>query len=223
MQDRYLRNFPALTPEQFQLLRSKKVCVVGCGGLGGHIIELLARIGIGTIRCVDGDSFESTNLNRQLFSQESLLGTKKAAAAADRIKAINSEVIVESVEEYLDKENALYILSGCDAVLGGLDNIPTRKILAHACTQAGIPYIYGAISGWVAQAGISLPGDGLIDRLYPSDAVITDKSVLSFTPALCASMQTALCVKFLTGQEVATGTLFYFDLSDMEFECIPMM
>lgn len=223
MQNRYLRNFPALSREQFALLRTKKVCVVGCGGLGGHIIEHLARIGIGAIRCVDGDSFESTNLNRQLYSQESLLGTKKAEAAAARVKNINSDVVVESVPAYLDSDNARELLSGCDAVLGGLDNIPTRKLLARACAEAGIPYIYGAISGWVAQAGVSFPGDGLIDRLYPKDVTITDKSVLSFTPALCASMQTALCVKLLTGQTVESGKIYYVDLSDMEFETIPIL
>ena len=75
----------------------------------------------------------------------------------------------------------------------------------------------------MAQAGISLPGDGMIDRLYPQNTVVTDKSVLSFTPALCASMQTALCVKLLTGKTVETGQLYYFDLSDMDFEVIPMM
>lgn len=123
---------------------------------------------------------------------------------------------------YLTEENAAQIISGCDAVLGGLDNIPTRKILARACTSEGIPYIYGAISGWVAQAGISMPGDGLIDRLYPKDTMLKDKSVLSFTPALCASMQTALCVKLLTGRPVESGVLYYFDLLDQEFEKIPM-
>ena len=223
MEKRYLRNVPALSEAECESLRKKKVAVIGCGGLGGHIISNLARIGVGTIRCVDGDAFEATNLNRQLFSEERLIGTNKAAAAAQRVMSINSTITVEPVSIYLSEENALSIIAGCDAVLGGLDNIPTRKILARACSDADVPYIYGAISGWVAQAGISLPGDGLIDRLYPKDSVLTDKSVLSFTPALCAAMQSALCVRLLTGRPVETGKLYYFDLSDMEFESIPMI
>jgi len=223
MEKRYIRNIPALSEEECALLRSKKVCVVGCGGLGGHIIEQLARIGIGEIRCVDGDHFEETNLNRQLFSEESLIGQSKAESAARRVNAINSSVNARPCYAYLTEKNAVDIIRGCDVVLGGLDNIPTRKILACACAQEGIPYIYGAISGWVAQAGISLPGDGLIDRLYPKDTVLRDKSVLSFTPALCASMQTALCVKLLTGRAVENGVLYYFDLLDQEFEKIPIL
>lgn len=107
--------------------------------------------------------------------------------------------------------------------MDALDNIPSRKILAAACKKASIPYIYGAIQGWVAQAAISLPGDHLIDTLYPEEIEITDKSVLSFTPALCASMQTALCVKRLLGRSVETGTVYYFDLLNQEFETIPMV
>lgn len=223
MEKRYIRNVPALSEEECALLRAKKVCVVGCGGLGGHIIEQLARIGIGEIRCVDGDHFEETNLNRQVFSEEALMGQSKAEAAAKRINAINSSVNVIPFYTYLDENNAAAIIEGCDAVLGGLDNIPTRKVLSRACAEAGIPYVYGAISGWVAQAGISMPGDDLINRLYPKDMALTDKSVLSFTPALCASMQTALCVKLLTGREVESGVLYYFDLLSQEFEQIPII
>lgn len=223
MEKRYIRNVPALSEDECALLRAKKVCVVGCGGLGGHIIEQLARIGVGEIRCVDGDHFEETNLNRQIFSEEALMGKSKAEAAAKRINAINSSVNVRALCAYLDENNANAIINGCDAVLGGLDNIPTRKILARACAEEGVPYIYGAISGWVAQAGISMPGDGLIDRLYPTDTPLKDKSVLSFTPALCASMQTALCVKLLTGREVESGVLYYYDLLDQEFERIVML
>ena len=223
MEDRYLRNFPALTEEQFLMLRGKKVCVVGCGGLGGHIIEFLARIGIGTIRCIDGDSFDATNLNRQLLSQEALLGSNKAETAARRINAINSSVSVEALPVYLTAENARDLIDGFDAVLDGLDSIAARKVLEQACAEARIPCIYGAISGWVAQAGISLPGDRLISKLYPKDAALTDRSVLSFTPALCASMQTALCVKLLTNRPVDTGVIYYFDLLNQEFETIPLV
>ena len=72
------------------------------------------------------------------------------------------------------------------------------------------------------QAAISMPGDDLIHKLYPAGTVIRDKSVLSFTPALCASMQVALCTKLLIGRDVETGTIFYFDLLNQEFETIPL-
>ena len=222
MDGRYARNIPALTRAECEVLRQKRILVVGCGGLGGHIIDQLARIGVGFLRVVDGDVFEASNLNRQLLSSVPLLGVSKAKAAADHIARVNPDVAVEAAEAFLSESNAESLLENCDIVMDALDNIPSRRILAAACEKANIPYIYGAIQGWVAQAAISMPGDQLIDKLYPEEIEITDKSVLSFTPALCASMQVALCVKLLTGRPVETGKLYYFDLLNQEFESIPM-
>jgi hypothetical protein len=68
-----------------------------------------------------------------------------------------------------------------------------------------------------------MPGDGLIEKLFPAEVEIRDKSVLSFTPALCAAMQTAMCVKLLVGRPVETGVIQYFDLLNQEFEVIPLV
>jgi molybdopterin/thiamine biosynthesis adenylyltransferase len=223
MEARYERNIPALTEAECALLRTKKVAVIGCGGLGGHIIDQLSRVGIGAIRAVDGDVFEASNLNRQLLSQMSVLGRSKAHVAAEHIARINPNVKAEGVWTYLNEGNVHKLLAGCDIAVDALDNIPSRKILARACKEAGIPYVYGAIAGWVAQAGISMPEDDLVEKLFPPHVGILDKSVLSFTPALCASMQSALCVKWLLGRSVETGTIYYFDLLNQEFETIPMV
>lgn len=223
MDSRYARNFPALTHAEWNILKQKCVLVVGCGGLGGHIIDQLVRIGIGFIRVVDGDLFEESNLNRQLLSDIAHLGSSKANAAAAHVARVNPHTVVEAVDEFLTDANAASLIAGCDIVMDALDNIPSRRILATACAKAGIPYIYGAISGWVAQAAISMPQDNLIEKLFPTEIAIQDKSVLSFTPALCASIQTSLCVKFLAGRAVETGTVYYFDLLNQEFEAIPLV
>lgn len=223
MNPRYERNIPALTEAECKALREKRVLVVGCGGLGGHLIDMLCRIGAGAIRAVDGDVFEPSNLNRQLLAEVPLLGVSKARAAAARVSRVNPEVEIEAVEEYMSEANVRRLLLFCDVVLDALDNIQSRKILAAACAKAKIPYIYGAVNGWVAQAAISMPGDNFIETLYPEDTILKDKSVLSFTPALCASMQVSLCVKLLVGRPVETGTIYYFDLLNQEFETIPMV
>ena len=223
MQARYERNIPALSEQECILLQQKKVLVAGCGGLGGHIIELLARIGVGSIAAVDGDVFDESNLNRQLLSEMELLGKSKAEAAKARAARINPDVRMKAVHAFLTEENAADLISGCDAVVDALDSIPARRLLAKACSDTGIPYVYGAIRGWVAQAAVSMPGDRLIELLYPENVTIGDKSVLSFTPALCASMQAGLCVKLLCGRPVESGKLYYFDLQNMEFETIPML
>ena len=222
MVPRYERNIPSLSLEESRLLRKKTVAVIGCGGLGGYIIEQLARLGIGTIRIVDGDVFEESNLNRQLFSDVTVLGKPKTEVSQARIAAVNPEIQVEALYGYLDEHNAADFLRGCDAVVGALDNIYTRRVLERSCESLSIPYIYGAIHGWVAQAAIDMPGQRLIEKMYPEGAAFKDKSSLSFTPGLCASMQTALCVKLLVGRPVQTGTVFYFDLLEQEFETIPM-
>jgi molybdopterin/thiamine biosynthesis adenylyltransferase len=223
MEPRYARNIPALTEEECALLRQKRILVVGCGGLGGHIIDQLARIGAGFLRVVDGDVFEESNLNRQLLSDIAQLGSSKAAAAAAHVARVNPDTAVEAAVEFLTEANAGALLAGCDIVMDALDNIQSRRILADACAGAGIPYVYGGISGWVAQAAVSMPGDGLIEKLFPAEVEIRDKSVLSFTPALCAAMQTAMCVKLLAGRPVETGVIQYFDLLNQEFEVIPFV
>ena len=219
---RYSRNIPALSEADCAALQGKTVAVIGCGGLGGYLIEYLTRIGIGCIRCVDGDVFEESNLNRQLLSSPALLGAGKAAAAAARIREVNPHVQVEALPVFLDDDNARELIAGCDAVLDALDSIHARRILANACSEENIPYIYGAIAGWVAQAAICMPGDKFIEKLYPADAAINDKSVLCFTPALCAAMQASLCVKLLTGKPVETGVLHYTDLFYEEYMQIPI-
>ena len=222
MEPRYARNIPALTREECLLLQKKQILVVGCGGLGGHIIDQLSRIGVGTLRVCDGDVFEPSNLNRQLLSRIPLLGVSKAKAAAEHIARVNPEVAVETVETFMTRNTVHSLIAGCDIVLDALDNIPSRRLLAAACSDAGIPYVYGAIAGWVAQAAVSLPGDNLIAKLFPQEVEIQDKSVLSFTPALCAAMQVSLCIKLLVGRPVDTGKIFYFDLLNQEYEEIPM-
>ena len=218
MEDRYLRNIPALTPGECALLSRKRILIVGCGGLGGNLISIFARIGVGTLRIVDGDVFEATNLNRQLFSEMPVLGQNKARVAAERVARINPQITVEPVEAFLTEENSSGLLQDCDIVVDALDNIPSRRLLAAACEKADLPLVYGAISGWVAQSALSLPGDKLVEKLYPEEAASENKSVLSFTPSLCASIQVALCVKLLTGRPVQTGVLCYADLLYDEYE-----
>lgn len=222
MNPRYVRNIPALSEPQCQLLHQKRALVVGCGGLGGHLIDQLARLGIGHLRIVDGDRLEPTNLNRQILAEVPLLGLSKAKAAAAKVLRINPDVQLDVIDEFLTIDNAASLVSGCNVVLDGLDNIPSRKLLAKAAQEAKIPYVYGAVQGWVAQAALFLPEESFLESLYPENCRMEDSSVLSFTPALCAAMQSALCTKFLVGQPVETGVLYYCDLQSMEYMTIPL-
>jgi molybdopterin-synthase adenylyltransferase len=121
VEKRYIRNENMLTREENLSLRSKKVAVAGCGGLGGHIIEQLARLGVGHITAVDGDIFDETNLNRQLLSNVETLGKPKASAARDHIARVNPEVKMNAVNDFLVEENARQILEGHDVICDALD------------------------------------------------------------------------------------------------------
>ncbi len=222
MEERYRRNVPALTEEECALLQTKQVLIVGCGGLGGYLLELLLRIGVGRIRLCDGDVFEASNLNRQLLSQASALGTAKAAAARERARLVNPRIALEAFDAPMTRENVSRLVQGCDVVLDALDSIESRRILSDACSRAGVPCVFGAIGGWTAQAALSLPGDNLLEVLYPRGAISRDEGVLSFTPALCASVQAALCVKLLTGRPVESGKIYCFDLLHQEFETLSL-
>ena len=220
MEERYIRNLGALSEAECALLREKTVLVAGCGGLGGYLIEMLLRLGVGEIRAADGDRFEASNLNRQLLSAPGLLGREKAEIAAERAAAVNPDVRFVAVPEFVTEKNVGQLVRGCDAVLDALDNIASRRMLAQACNDAQVPLIHGAICGWTAQAAVVLPGDDLIEQIYPEGAALSSKASLSFTPPFCAALQTALCVRLLTGREVETGKLYVADLLDMELQSL---
>ena len=220
MEERYIRNLGALTEQECAVLRTKTVLVAGCGGPGGYLIEMLLRLGVGTIRAADGDCFEASNLNRQLLSSPLSLGQSKADAAARRAALVNPDVRFVPISQFVMTENAAELIQGCDAVLDALDNIQARRLLAHACAEAGIPLIHGAICAWSAQAAVVMPGDDLIDRIYPEGVSLSSKASLSFTPPFCAALQTALCTRLLTRRPLETGRLYVADLLNMELESL---
>lgn len=226
MKGRYERNIGTITEEENEKLHGCSVCVIGCGGLGGYVIEELARMGVGTLTAVDGDCFDETNLNRQLLSTEENLGQSKAAAAKQRAAQINSQVRVNCRETMLTEENGRELVRGHLAVVDALDNIQARKALERCCREEGIPLIHGAIGGWHGQVAVSYPGDNLFELLYPSEenkGAERETGNPSFTPAVIASLQAAETVKVLLGRkEVLRNKLLTADLLNQEYEVIDL-
>lgn len=221
MEERYARNIPAVSAEEQAALARKKVLVVGCGGLGGYLIEYLARMGVGEITAADGDVFEPSNLNRQILSTQDLLGTGKALAARERARAVNPAVTVRAVEAFLDEGNADELVRGRDLALDALDNVPARLVLEDACAREGVPIVHGAIRGWTAQVAVVPPGSGALRRLYGRAASPAEKTSLPFTPAFCAAVQAAEAVKLLCGRPPALeGKLLLADLRRMEWDLL---
>ena len=216
---RYTRNIPSLSEEEWIQISQKRVCVIGCGGLGGNIIEHLARIGVGAVTVVDGDTFDTSNLNRQLLSNPSNLGQSKAVCAAERIRLINPDVKVQVVEAFLDEDNASSILAGHDVVIDALDSPDARRILAKACAGLDLTMIHGAISGWCGQIAVLKPGSLLMDNLYGDrQSLSSAPSTLSFTPSVCASIEVSEAVKVMCGRETELyDHMLFFDLQNNSF------
>lgn len=222
MDKRYERNIPAISQSEQALLSSKKVLVLGCGGLGGYVIEYLARLGVGHITVVDGDVFEESNLNRQLNSSPDMLGHGKALAAAARVKKIAPDIIVHPVAEFFHEGNADELVRGHDLVIDALDNLASRLVMEDSCERQNVIFIHGAISGWNIQAAVGRPGKRILHKIYKTSVPTPSvdeicKTSLSMTPPACAAIETAEALKILTGHEPSLDDkLFLFNLQTME-------
>lgn len=200
MEGRYTRLFPAITEADHEKLRASRVCIVGCGGLGGYVLEYLARLGVGAIHLVDGDAFDETNLNRQLLCTVEAVGRPKVEVAAERVAAVNPDVEFSATAAFLDEGNCNRLISGSDIVIDALDGLEARLLLEDACARQGIALVHGAVCGWSIQVAVATPGNGLLHRLYPKKLENVEKCCMPFTPPFCASVEVAQAVELLCGR-----------------------
>jgi molybdopterin-synthase adenylyltransferase len=220
---RYQRNRRTIsTDDQLRLFRSI-VAVVGCGGLGGYMVEELARLGVGTIRAMDPDVFEEHNLNRQILCTIENLGTSKTEAARTRAEAINPAVQIMPIREAVSAANGAGLLQGAHVVLDALDSVPARMELADLCETLEIPLVHGSIGGWYGQIVTQLPGDRTVQKLYGTcksqQGVETVLGNPAFTPAVIASLQVAECCKILLGQgSPLRNRMLFINMLDMVME-----
>lgn len=201
--ERYDRNFNTFSPEEQQTLRSSTVVIIGLGGLGGGVCEMLARVGIGKLILVDGDVFEVSNLNRQVLSEERLIGVPKAEAARDRVRAVNSEVEVIHRIEFMDEKNLYEQIRGSDVVMDCLDSIDTRFKLQDAAKKAAVPIVSGAIAGVTGQVTTIFPEDKGYSLIYGEKSRKETKGVetrtgnIAYCALFTAALQSSECVKIL--------------------------
>lgn len=220
---RYARN-GIFSKEDMDILKSSSVAVIGCGGLGGYIAEMLCRVGVGELILVDGDVFDETNLNRQILSTTRNINESKAVAAKRRLESIDPEICIKLWETYLDEKNGNQIVQSCNVVVDALDSINTRFLLQDICEVEKIPMVHGAIAGWYGQVATIYPGDKLLNRVYNSkkkDGIEKKIGNPSFTPAQVASIQVSEVIKILLRRgEILRNEILYIDLLSNEYERI---
>ena len=151
MHQRYSRQilFPPIGAEGQERLGRSRVVIVGCGALGSVAAEQLVRAGIGSLRLIDRDFVEESNLQRQcLFTEDHARSSlPKAVAAKSILGAMNSQVRVDGVVEDLTHRNVETLCGGSDLILDGTDNFETRYLLNDYSLRTGRTWIYGACVG----------------------------------------------------------------------------
>ncbi|HEY6007495.1 MAG TPA: HesA/MoeB/ThiF family protein [Geobacteraceae bacterium] len=220
---RYQRNRTTIsTAQQLRLFRATAV-IIGCGGLGGYLVEELARLGVGNLRLVDPDVFEEHNLNRQLLATPGSLGAPKVEVAAARVRAVNPAVTATPLQVRFARENGPELVRGADVVMDGLDNFPARLELVATCQEAAVPLVHGAIGGWYGQVATQFPGDDISPFISglgtEAKRVEARFGNPAFTPAVVASLQVAEACKIILGEGACLRRrMLYIDLREMRVE-----
>lgn len=224
---RYARNRESVTlAEQIRLLRSQ-VCVVGAGGLGGQVVLILARVGVGHLVVIDHDRFDETNLNRQALSRTPGIGSLKAEEAAREVAAVNPAVKVIPHVTRLSRENAEGLLAGCQVAVDALDNIPDRFLLEDAARRLRIPLVHAALAGFEGQLMTIFPEDGGMASLYGDPPPLENRSssaeavmgVPAPTPAVLAALQCMEVLKILLGRgRPLRNAMLHVDLETGSFD-----
>lgn len=189
-------------------LREANIFVLGAGALGSASAEMLVRAGVGRLTIVDRDVLEWTNLHRQQLYTESDVERQlpKAAAAHERLTAINRDVTIEHHVVDITSENILSLVEGHTAVLDATDNLETRLLANDACLQLGIPFFMGACVG---SYGMTFPIGlreeepclhCLLETLPPEAATCDTVGVISPIVVTVAARQTAQLLRYLAGE-----------------------
>lgn len=228
------RQMSIVTRSEQERFKDAQITVIGCGGIGGQTIEMLARMGIGKLVLVDKDAFDLSNLNRQTLASIAELGLSKSAVAKEKVRLINPYVKVTAYDEHVDQSNIDKVIGDSDIVIDALDNVLTRVIVSRKAKEKGIPYIHGAIHGTLGQITVFLPNsDKSYEEMFnlPSQGKELDdetidalKNITSGVPPVIAATPNLIgCLEAMEAYKIITGVgkvtvapnILTFDLLDL--------
>ena len=228
------RQMSIVTRSEQERFKDAKITVIGCGGIGGETIEMLARMGIGELILVDKDAYDLSNLNRQTLATINDLGLVKSEVAAEKVRLINPYVKTTTFNEHIDQTNIDKVIADSDIVIDALDNVLTRVIVSRKAKEKGIPYIHGAIHGTMGQITVFLPiSDKTYEEMFNLPSVgkeLDDETiealknvtsgvppVIGPTPNLIGCLEAFEAYKIITGVGKVTVApkILTFDLLDL--------
>ncbi len=219
-ESRYIRqtNLPQIGDDGQKKLKAASVLIIGAGGLGHALLPYLAGAGIGVLGVMDGDWVSMSNLHRQILFRESDIGKNKADVIKKRLKDLNTDINVQSFNEYLTAENAIDYFNKFDLIVDATDHITARYLINDACVLTGKPFIHAAIYRFQVQVSVfNYRGGPTYRCLYPKAPVSTqscaEAGVMGTTVAHAGSLQANEVIKVILGiGEVLSGKLLIADL-----------
>lgn len=200
-------------------LKSATVFIAGAGGLGSSISIYLAAAGVGTIRIVDHDTIELSNLNRQILHCNKDIGSKKACSAQKKLQTLNPDIEIQGVDETITEENISRLAAGSDLIIDAMDNFPTRYILNKYAVDNRIPFFHGAVKGFEGRVMTVIPGKSACFRCLYKGPVPEEKfPVIGVLPGLIGCIQATEVIKYITGiGELLSNKLLLYDGLEMKF------
>lgn len=213
--ERYARNMRQLTLEQQGRLLAGRVLLVGLGGLGGHVLDMLTRMGVGRIAGADGDVFEESNVNRQMLADMTTLGRPKTEAAACHVLRVNPAVQFTPLEMFLRGSELEEAACHADVVVDALGGLGDRSAVEEAAARAGVPLVTAGIAGLTGWCMVVRPGEhGPACWLGRSGGGVEEQlGNLAPTAAMAAALQSAEILKLLAGLPIHSGMII-FDMED---------
>jgi molybdopterin/thiamine biosynthesis adenylyltransferase len=219
--ERYIRNLTTFSVEEQRRLFFSKVAMVGLGGLGGHLLEALARAGVGRIIACDGDVFEPSNLNRQRLAADSSLYCKKSDAAFEMVREVNPAVFLDVRPDFIEDDFESFI-SGADLVADCLGGLTYRAKLKNAAAKQGVPMVTGSVAGWAGIVATVYPGKSSPADFFGSNDGL-EEELGTQVPAIATAVgiQCGEILKILSGKEASlSGKAMMFDLNKMYFDTV---
>jgi len=205
-------------------LKNSKVCVVGTGGLGNPITSRRAAMGVGTLRIVDRDVIELSNLHRQTMFDEDDVGKVKVEVAAKKLQKLNPDCKIEALAVSVNDYTALEVIEGCDVVVDALDSVNARYALNKACVKLGIPFVTGAAVGVSGQAFTVLPKQSACYYcMFPelNEDTMPTCSIEGVHPSILSivgGIEVAEAVKIIIGKKPSLSErILHIDLENLDF------
>lgn len=200
-------------------LLASRVLIAGAGGLGSAMAYYLTAAGVGAIRIVDKDRVELSNLNRQILHGEGDIGRPKIASAERKLKELNSSIRIEPLEVEINEKSLPGLTKGCNLILDGMDNFPTRYLLNEHALNQGLPFIYGGVQGMMGMTTVILPGRTPCLRcIFPQAPPPQKFPVLGTAPGIIGLIQAQEAIKYLVGLgNLLTGRLLIFNGLETRF------